>query len=129
MFKLNSIIIIFLLSFSISSKSLCQSTEGLKQVVSSQQEKIITMEDTLKELRGMIEEQSLRGLNNNKNNVNSSELDDINNNIKIMQNKINNITELSFNLEFALKRIERHLELSSINSKAKFNKQNPNKKK
>ena len=31
-----------------------------------------------------------------------------------MESNINNITNLAYNLDFALKRIERHLELSSI---------------
>ena len=48
MFHFNIKIILFLLSFLISSAAISQSNNGLKEVVSSQQEKIATIEDTLK---------------------------------------------------------------------------------
>ena len=38
-------------------------------------------------------------------------INDINQKIIFLENNINNITNLSYNLEFALKRIEKHLEL------------------
>ena len=52
--------------------------------------------------------------------------------LSILQNKIKNITTLAYDLEFSVKRIERHIELSSINNKQVNNdnlKEKPNYKK
>ena len=66
MFKFYIKIIPFFFSFLISSAAISQSMDGLKEVVSSQQEKIATIETTLKKLIGSIENQS-KNLNQNQN--------------------------------------------------------------
>ena len=43
---------------------MAQSKEGLKDIVSAQQEKIFRIEDNLKKLIGLIEQQSNAGNNN-----------------------------------------------------------------
>jgi len=120
MFKFYIKIILFFYSFLISSSAISQSMDGLKEVVSSQQEKIATIESTLKKLIGSIENQS-KNLNQNQNiELVENQINSINDTIKILQNKIKNITTLAYDLEFSVKRIERHIELSSItNQKVK----------
>jgi TolA-binding protein len=105
---------LFLLS---SSLAISQSMDGLQEIVKNQQDKISIIEDNLKKLIGSIEEQS----NLNQSNANSklieSKINDINQKLRLLESNINNITNLAYNLDFALKRIERHLELSSIQEK------------
>ena len=105
---------IFLLS---SSLAISQSIDGLQEIVKIQQDKISIIEDNLKKLIGSIEEQT----NLNQSNANSELIEnkiiDINQKLKFLESNINNITNLAYNLDFALKRIERHLELSSIQEK------------
>ena len=99
-----------------------QSIEGLKDIVSIQQEKISIIEDNLKRLIGSVEQQSNIG-NKNKNIISiENQINDLSNKLKLIENNIKNITNLSFNLDFAMKRIERHLELRSIqnNSNSKI---------
>ena len=99
-----------------------QSIEGLKDIVSFQQEKISRIEDNLKRLIGLIEEQSL--LNNANRNLKSIEkqINDINEKIRLFENNIKNITNLTYDLDFALRRVERHLQLSSMKTnKGKIN--------
>jgi len=116
MFKSLKILIysLFLLS---SSLAISQSIDGLQEIVKIQQDKISTIEDNLKKLIGSIEEQS----NLNQSNANSklieNKINDINQKLRLLESNINNITSLAYNLDFALKRIERHLELSSIQEK------------
>jgi len=102
---------IFILSSSLASS---QSIEGLQEIVKLQQDKISNIEDNLKKLIGSIEEQS--NLNESKSNslFIENQINDINQKLRMLENNIKNITNLSYNLDFALKRIERHLELSSI---------------
>ena len=91
-----------------------QSIEGLKDIVSIQQEKISIIEDNLKRLIGSVEQQSNIG-NKNKNIISiENQINDLSNKLRLIENNIKNITNLSFNLDFAMKRIERHLELRSI---------------
>ena len=116
MFKSLKILIysLFLLS---SSLAISQSIDGLQEIVKIQQDKISIIEDNLKKLIGSIEEQS----NQNQSNANSklieNKINDINQKLRLLESNINNITNLAYNLDFALKRIERHLELSSIQEK------------
>ena len=88
----------------------------MRDVVSFQQEKISRIEDNLKKLVGLIEEQS--NLNNENNNLKSIEnqINNINDKLRLFENNIKNITNLTYDLDFALKRVERHLQLSSIKS-------------
>ena len=58
MFKFYINTILFFFSFLITSSAISQSINGLKEVVSSQQEKIATIEVTLKKIIGSIENQS-----------------------------------------------------------------------
>lgn len=116
MFKSLKILIYFILFLS-SSLAISQSIDGLQEIVKIQQDKISTIEDNLKKLIGSIEEQS----NLNKSNVDSklieNHINDINQKLRLLESNVNNITNLAYNLDFALKRIERHLELSSIQEK------------
>ena len=117
MFKFYIKIILFFFSVLISFPAISQSIDGLKEVVSSQQEKIATIESTLKKLIGSIENQS-KNLNKIQNiELVENQINSINETIKILKNKIKNVTTFAYDLEFSLKRIERHLELSSINYK------------
>jgi TolA-binding protein len=115
MFKFKINIILILLICLASSHAKSQNIDGLKEIVASQQEKINTIEDILKELRGSIESHSKSSNSNQVNSVLQNKIDIINDTIKILENKINNITNFTYDLDFALKRIERHLDLSSIN--------------
>ena len=91
-----------------------QSIDGLQEIVKIQQDKISSIEDNLKKLIGSIEEQT----NLNNPNVSSKliedQINDINQQLRLLESNVKNITNLAYNLEFSLKRIERHLELSSI---------------
>ena len=110
-------ILIFFIFFLSSSLVNSQSIDGLQEIVKIQQDKISIIEDNLKKLIGSIEEQS----NINQSNTNSKLIDnkiiEINQKLRLLESNINNITNLAYNLDFALKRIERHLELSSIQEK------------
>ena len=116
MFKSLKILIYFIFFLS-SSLAISQSIDGLQEIVKIQQDKISTIEDNLKKLIGSIEEQS----NLNQSNANSklieNKINDINQKLRLLESNINNITSLAYNLDFAVKRIERHLELSSIQEK------------
>ena len=107
-------IVVSFLFLIFSSVAFSQSIEGLQEIVKLQQDKISSLEDNLKNLIGSIEEQS----NSNKSDINLKVIDDqineINRKLSLLENNIKNITNLSYNLDFALKRVERHLELSSI---------------
>ena len=115
-------IILFLIFFFTSSLAFSQSVDGLKEIVKLQQDKISNIEDNLKKLIGSIEEQS----NLNKEKVDltliENQINDINQKLRLIESNFNNITNLAYNLEFALKRIERHLELSAIQGKNDFKK-------
>ena len=115
MFKFKINILLILLICLVTSLAKSQNIDGLKEIVASQQEKINTIEDILKELRGSIESQSKSSNGNQVNSVLQNKLNVINDTIKILENKINNITNFTYDLDFALKRVERHLDLSSIN--------------
>ena len=107
-------LLLFLVLFVSTSTVFSQSLDGLKDIVSFQQEKISQIEDNLKKLIGSVEEQSNNKIKNNTIKSIESQINDINEKLRLLDNSIKNITNLSFNLEFALKRIERHLQLSSI---------------
>ena len=123
MSKLRYLIISILLVFCVSPVY-SQTIEGLKDIVSFQQEKISRIEDNLKKLVGLIEEQS--NLNNENNNLKSIEnqINNINDKLRLFENNIKNITNLTYDLDFALKRVERHLQLSSIKSDNDKSKEN-----
>ena len=123
MYKLRYLIILILLVFCVSPVY-SQTIEGLKDIVSFQQEKISRIEDNLKKLVGLIEEQS--NLNNENNNLKSIEnqINNINDKLRLFENNIKNITNLTYDLDFALKRVERHLQLSSIKSDNDRSKEN-----
>ena len=104
----------YLVLFVSTSSVFSQSLEGLKDIVSFQQEKISRIEDNLKKLIGSVEEQSNNKIKNNNIKLIESQINGINEKLRLLDNSIKNITNLSFNLEFALKRIERHLQLSSL---------------
>ena len=117
MFKFYINILLLFCSFLISTSGMSQTLNGLKDVVSSQQGKIATIEETLKKLIGSIEDQSKKSNQSKNNKLYKSEIDLIIDSIRNLESKINNISTFSYDLEFSIKRIERHLELSSINNK------------
>ena len=106
-----SLLFIFLLSSPVFSQSL----DGLKEIVTIQQEKIARIENDLKNLIGSFESLSNKRQNNKINLELESKINSITQKLNLLENNIKNITNLSYNLDFALKRIERHLELTSIN--------------
>ena len=115
MFKSLKILIYFI--FFVLKFGNSQSIDGIQEIVKMQQDIISILEDNLKKLIGSIEEQS----NLNQSNANSklieNKINDINQKLRLLESNVNNLTNLAYNLDFALKRIERHLELSSIQEK------------
>ena len=120
-----SLLIIFLFSLPVSSQSL----DGLKEIVTIQQEKIARIENDLKNLIGSFESLSNQKQNNKIPLELENKINSITQKLNLLENNIKNITNLSYNLDFALKRIERHLELTSINNGniKKSNKEAPSK--
>lgn len=115
MLRLILAIIPFYLLF-YSTPVFSQNKDGLKEIVSLQQEKIARMESSLRALIGSVEK--LTNIDN-KNKITQNlekQIIDINQKLIFLENNVKNITNLSYNLEFALKRIERHLELTAIQS-------------
>ena len=104
----------FLFTLLFAGPVMAQSIEGLKDIVSIQQEKILRMEDNIKKLVGSLEQQSNFGTQNKNLKVLENQVNELSSNIRQLENNIKNITNLSYNLDFALKRIERHLELKAI---------------
>lgn len=106
--------VIFLLFNFVSSPASSQNIDGIKEIVTIQQEKISRIEETVKKLIGSFETIS----NSNNNAVKTEDVErqiySINQKLTLLENNLKNITNLSYDLDFALKRIERHLELSSI---------------
>ncbi len=123
MSRLRYLIISILLVFCFSPVY-SQTIEGLRDIVSFQQEKISRIEDNLKKLVGLIEEQS--NLNSENNNLKSikNQINNINDKLRLFENNIKNITNLTYDLDFALKRVERHLQLSAIKSDNDKSKEN-----
>ena len=106
--------VIFLLFPFVWSPASSQNIDGIKEIVTIQQEKISRIEETVKKLIGSFETIS----NSNNNAVKTEDVErqiySINQRLTLLENNLKNITNLSYDLDFALKRIERHLELSSI---------------
>ena len=106
--------VILLLFTFVWSPAASQNIDGIKEIVTIQQEKISRIEETVKKLIGSFETIS----NSNNNAVKTEDVErqiySINQKLTLLENNLKNITNLSYDLEFALKRIERHLELSSI---------------
>ena len=120
-----SLLIIFLLS----SPVFPQSLDGLKEIVTIQQEKIARIENDLKNLIGSFESLSNQKQNNKIPLELESKINSVAQKLNLLENNIKNITNLSYNLDFALKRIERHLDLTSINNGniKQSNKEDPSK--
>ena len=112
MFKHLRNILLFTLLF--AGPVMAQSIEGLKDIVSIQQEKILRMEGNIKKLVGSLEQQLNFGTQNKNLKVLENQVNELTSDIRQLENNIKNITNLSYNLDFALKRIERHLELKAI---------------
>ena len=115
MFKLIQFLFLILNHF-LLSPAFSQSMDGLKEIVTIQQEKIARIENNVKNLIG-----SFESLSNSKSMVKVPEdlenkINNLNQKLNLLENNLKNITNLSYDLDFALKRIERHLELTSINN-------------
>lgn len=109
-------VISLLITLSLSSPVFSQSLDGLKEIVTIQQEKIARIESDLKNLIGSFESLSNQKQNNKISLELENKINSITRKLNLLENNIKNITNLSYNLDFALKRIERHLELTSINN-------------
>lgn len=120
-----SLVIIFLSS----SPVFPQSLDGLKEIITLQQEKIARIENELKNLIGSFESLSNQKQNNKIPLELESKINSVEQKLNLLENNIKNITNLSYNLDFALKRIERHLDLTSINNGniKQSNKEDPSK--
>ena len=120
-----SLLIIFLLS----SPVFPQSLDGLKEIITLQQEKIARIENELKNLIGSFESLSNQKQNNKIPLELESKINSVAQKLNLLENNVKNITNLSYNLDFALKRIERHLDLTSINNGniKQSNKEDPSK--
>jgi TolA-binding protein len=120
-----SLVIIFLSS----SPVFPQSLDGLKEIITLQQEKIARIENELKNLIGSFESLSNQKQNNKIPLELESKINSVAQKLNMLENNIKNITNLSYNLDFALKRIERHLDLTSINNGniKQSNKEDPSK--
>ena len=101
----------------VGSWGVAQSIDGLQEIVKSQQDKISIIENNLKKLIGSIEEQTNLNQFNANSKIIENQINDINQKLRLLESNIKNITNLAYDLDFALKRIERHLELSSIQDK------------
>ncbi len=105
----------FVAIFIITSLSNAQDS-GLREIVKSHQEKIISVEKSLKTLIGKIET-----ANNNTDNLVFKNIENsissLKENLKILESKIQTLTDFSYRLEFEVKRLEAHLNLSSSYSK------------
>ena len=113
------ILILFCLSPSFAS---AQSIDGIKEIVKIQQDKISNLEDNLKKLIGSIEEQTNLNKSYTNSKLSEDQLNVINQRLGMLESNIKNVTNLVYNLDFSLKRIERYLELSSIQEKNTFKK-------
>ena len=109
-------VIFLLIILLLSSPVFPQSLDGLKEIVTIQQEKIARIENDLKNLIGSFESLSNQKQNNKIPLELESKINSVAQKLNLLENNIKNITNLSYNLDFALKRIERHLELTSINN-------------
>jgi len=110
-------ILICILFCSSPTLAFTQSIDGLQEIVKIQQDKISNIEDNLKKLIGSIEEQTNLNKSNSNPKLVENQINDINQRLSLLESNIKNITNLVYNLDFSLKRIERHLELSSIQEK------------
>ena len=112
MFRLKKYIFaVFFCFFSITAFG---QNSGLKEIVKSQQDKINSVEKSLKTLIGKIENNSseserLKKLINKINEVNDS--------LKILDSKIETLNKFSYKLEFEINRIQSHLNLSGSSLK------------
>ena len=128
MFKPLKILVFVIVCLS-STLAFSQSIDGLQEIVKLQQDKISSIEDNLKKIIGSLEEQSNLNKSSNNSKLIDDKINDINQKLRLLENNMKNITNLAYNLDFALKRIERHLELSSIQDKVSSkNSLNSNKK-
>ena len=109
--KIYYILIQFFSLFVIIFSSHAQDS-GLKEIVKSHQDKITSVEKSLKTLIGKIET-----VKNNTNSIEFKNIENtistINENLKILESKIQTLTQFSYKLEFEVKRLEAHLNLSS----------------
>lgn len=114
MFKLHRYFTLVLLLL-VASPSFGQSMDGIKNIINLQQEKISRLEDNLKRLIGSIEEQSNINTSDKKYDLILNKINSINEKLNLLENNIKNVTNYTYDLDFALKRIEKHLELRTIN--------------
>ena len=89
-------LLLFLVLFVSTSTVFSQSLDGLKDIVSFQQEKISQIEDNLKKLIGSVEEQSNNKIKNNSIKSIESQINDINEKLRLLDNSIKNITKSKY---------------------------------
>jgi len=128
MFRHKKLILIFTFLF-FNSNSFAQNT-GLKDIVKAQQEKLTSVEKTLKKLIGKIENNNSK-TDKSKNLFN--EIKSLNDNLQMLDSKIQTLNQFAYKLEFEIKRLQTHLNLSSsiVNNtkKENFSPQKPDSRK
>ena len=90
MFRLYKLILLF--AFLTVKPAFSQNIEGLKDIVSFQQEKITRIEDNLKQLIGSIEKQSNLNLSSKKISTIEENINGINQKLMLLENNVKNIT-------------------------------------
>ena len=98
--------VIFCLYYNISFSQ----NDGLREIVKSQQNKLISVEKSLKNLIGKIENKS-SGSEELKKLINK--ISEIKDNLRILDSKIQTLNKFAYKLEFEINRIQSHLNLSS----------------
>ena len=83
---------------------------GLKDIVKAQQEKLTSVEKTLKKLIGKIEKNNS---DTDKSKALFNQIKSLNDNLKILDTKIQTLNQFAYKLEFEIKRLQTHLNLSS----------------
>ena len=112
------IFVVFILFITDNSFAQKSQNDGLKELVKTQQEKLRSVENSLKQLIGKIENQQtdLSGVEINKL---SNKISSFADNLKLLQSRIQTLSEFAYKLEFQIKRLETHYNLSSTVSKNK----------
>ena len=98
--------LLFLYILIIASNNAFAQSSGIKEIVKSQQERIISLENTLKTLIGNLE-------NPGQVNLDKNNLETLVDKVKILNSKLDMLTEFSYRLEFEIKRIQTHLNLNN----------------
>ena len=103
-------IFVFTVVFCLNYNTSFSQNDGLREIVKSQQNKLISVEKSLKNLIGKIENKS-SGSEELKKLINK--ISEINDNLRILDSKIQTLNKFAYKLEFEINRIQSHLNLSN----------------